>query len=384
MSLEKSVIDRYKEGAEIKQESLCCPVTYNPAYLKVIPDEILQKDYGCGDPSQYVQEGDVVLDLGSGGGKICYIVSQIVGAQGKVIGVDFNPTMLALAEKYRKRIGDEIGWHNVDFLRGRIQDLKTDTDWIDKFLKNHPIQNRDEYEEFQKQIESQRTSHPLVKNDSMDIIISNCVLNLVKKDDRKNMFSEMYRVLKKGARVAISDIVSDEHVPQELQNDPELWSGCISGAFQEEEFLAAFGEAGFYGMCIDKREEKPWRVVKGIEFRSVTVTAYKGKEGPCFERHQGVIYKGPWKLIEDDDGHVYERGARSSVCDKTFKILTQEPYKNDFIPVEPYREIPLAEAKPYDCPKNGRRAPRVTKGLDYNKTAESEDSCCSGSCYYRS
>ncbi|MCH7590280.1 methyltransferase domain-containing protein [PVC group bacterium] len=380
MSLEKSVIERYKAGAEIKQESLCCPVTYNPAYLEVIPDEILQKDYGCGDPSQYVKEGDVVLDLGSGGGKICYIASQIVGAQGKVIGVDFNPTMLALAEKYRKQVGDEIGWHNVDFLRGRIQDLKTDTNWLDQVLKNHPIHDRNQYEEFQKQIESQQTTHPLVKSDSIDIIISNCVLNLVKKDDRKNMFSEMYRVLKKGARVAISDIVSDEHVPQELQNDPELWSGCISGAFQEEEFLAAFGEAGFYGMFIDKREEKPWRVVKGIEFRSVTVTAYKGKEGPCFERHQGVIYKGPWKLVEDDDGHVYERGARSSVCDKTFKILTKEPYKNDFIPVEPYREIPLAEAKPYDCHKNGRRDPRVTKGLDYNKTTESEDSCCSGSC----
>jgi len=89
MSLEKSVIERYKKGAEVKQESLCCPVTYNPAYLEVIPDEILQKDYGCGDPSQYVKEGDVVLDLGSGGGKICYIASQIVGAQGKVIGVDF-------------------------------------------------------------------------------------------------------------------------------------------------------------------------------------------------------------------------------------------------------------------------------------------------------
>ena len=376
MNLEKSVIDRYKEGAEIKQESLCCPVTYNPAYLKVIPDEILQKDYGCGDPSQYVQEGDVVLDLGSGGGKICYIASQIVGAQGKVIGVDFNPTMLALAEKYRKQVGDEIGWHNVDFLRGRIQDLATDTNWLDQILKNHPIHDQNQYEEFQKQVESRRMSHPLVKNDSIDIIISNCVLNLVKKDDRKNMFSEMYRVLKKGARVAISDIVSDETVLQELQNDPELWSGCISGAFQEEEFLAAFAEAGFYGMSIDKREEKPWRVVKGIEFRSVTVTAYKGKEGPCYERHQGVIYKGPWKLIEDDDGHVYERGARSSVCDKTFKILTQEPYKNDFIPVEPYREIPSDEAKPYDCPKNGRRDPRVTKGLDYNMTTEPEGSCC--------
>src|SRR3990167_5245606 len=89
--IENVVRERYAQGAQAKEEALCCPTNYDPKYLKVIPEEILEKDYGCGDPSRFIKEGDVVLDLGSGGGKICYIASQVVGPKGKVIGVDFNP-----------------------------------------------------------------------------------------------------------------------------------------------------------------------------------------------------------------------------------------------------------------------------------------------------
>ena len=99
-NIEQAVRERYAQGAKVREEALCCPTNYDPKYLKVIPQEILEKDYGCGDPSRFLKEGDTVLDLGSGGGKICYIASQVVGAQGKVIGVDFNPTMLELARKY--------------------------------------------------------------------------------------------------------------------------------------------------------------------------------------------------------------------------------------------------------------------------------------------
>ena len=102
-------------------------------------------------------------------------------------------------------------------------------------------------------------------------------------------------MLKIGGRAVISDIVSDEEVPEHLQNDPELWSGCISGALTEEGFLAAFTEAGFYGVQILNRDEQPWQTVEGIEFRSVTIEAFKGKQGPCVERNQAVIYKGPFQ-----------------------------------------------------------------------------------------
>jgi hypothetical protein len=99
---------------------------------------------------------------------------------------------------------------------------------------------------------------------------------------------------------------------------------------------------------VDKRDETPWRTVEGIEFRSVTVTAYKGKEGPCRERNQAVIYKGPWSEVRDDDGHVLERGVPTAVCDKTFRIYTSGPYGQDIFPVPPRIEVPLDEAGPFD------------------------------------
>src|SRR5262245_20699860 len=122
---EAAVLQRYGEAAREVESCLCLPVSYDPRLLKVIPDEILEKDYGCGDPSRHIRQSETVLDLGSGSGKACYIISQIVGAGGKVIGVDFNPPMLELARKYQKTIGDQLGYHNVEFRRGRIQDLQT-------------------------------------------------------------------------------------------------------------------------------------------------------------------------------------------------------------------------------------------------------------------
>ena len=137
--------------------------------------------------------------------------------------------------------------------------------------------------------------HPLVASDSVDVVVSNCVLNLVEAKAKRQLFEEIFRVLRKGGRAVISDIVCDEEVPEHLQNDPELWSGCISGALTEEGLIQAFSEAGFYGIQILKRDEQPWQTVEGIEFRSVTVEAFKGKQGPCFERNQAVIYRGPFQ-----------------------------------------------------------------------------------------
>ena len=104
--------------------------------------------------------------------------------------------------------------------------------------------------------------------------------------------------------MVVSDIVCDEDVPQRLQADPELWSGCVSGAFREDLFLEALEQAGFYGIEILRRGSEPWQVIEGIEFRSVTIQAFKGKEGPCIERLQAVIYKGPWRSVTDDDGWI--------------------------------------------------------------------------------
>lgn len=380
VSLEKAVRERYARGAEIKEEALCCPVQYDSKYLEVIPKEILEKDYGCGDPSRYLKEGDTVLDLGSGAGKICYIASQIVGPKGKVIGVDFNPSMLALARKYQKETGDRIGWRNVEFKWARIQDLKTDLEALAKRLSQKPLRSMEDYLDFEERSRQNRNKSPLIQDESIDVIVSNCVLNLVRPEDKKALFKEMHRVLKKGGRIAISDIVSDEIVPENLRNDPRLWSGCISGAFQEKEFIQAFEEAGFYGIKIEKLDERPWRTVQGIEFRSMTITAYKGKEGPCWERNQAVIYKGPWKQVVDDDGHVLKRGVRTAVCDKTFQIYSKAPYQNDFILVPPSKDVPLLKAKPFDCNRTDERDPRETKGKKYAKPTTMKSVCMDGGC----
>jgi len=293
--LETAVLQRYGKAAQEVEACLCLPVGYDRALLKVIPDEILEKDYGCGDPSRYIHDGETVLDLGSGSGKACYIIAQIVGARGKVIGVDFNPPMLELARKHQKSIGDKLGFHNVEFRRGKIQDLRTNLDSVDQYLQENPVcsvADLARLEEFENRL---RREQPLVADESIDAIVSNCVLNLVRPEDKKALFAEMYRVLKRGGRVVISDIVSDESVPEHLAKDPDLWSACVSGAFLEEELLRAFEEAKFYGIRIEELRSDAYQIVEGIEFRAITVTAYKGKEGPCVERNQAVIYRGPWK-----------------------------------------------------------------------------------------
>ncbi len=234
----KAVQDRYARAAQTVEPKLCCAVEYDRKYLTVIPEEVIAKDYGCGDPSRYLRAGETVLDLGSGTGKMCFIAAQVVGPAGKVIGVDMADEMLAVARRSAPIVAERIGYANVEFLRGFIQELA-------------------------------------IADASIDVVVSNCVLNLVEQSAKQKLFTELYRVLKKTGRAVISDIVSDRDVPEELQNDPELWSGCISGAFREDLFLKAFKDAGFRSVRLLQRDAEPWQTVAGIEFRSVTVEAHR-------------------------------------------------------------------------------------------------------------
>lgn len=284
--VERSVLDRYSQAAGEREDALCCPVEYRGKYLEAIPQEILDRDYGCGDPSRHIRRGDAVLDLGSGGGKICYIASQIVGPEGRVIGIDMNEEMLGLAESHREETGDRIGHHNVEFHKGKIQDLALDVRALERRLEQRPPRTALDLDQLEAWKEAQRTERPLIAGDSIDVVVSNCVLNLVPSEDRARLFEGIHRVLRRGGRAVISDIVSDETVPESMQRDTALWSGCISGAFREDRFLEAFADAGFHGIRVLKRDEKPWQTVQGIEFRSVTVEAFKGKQGelsdaPC-------------------------------------------------------------------------------------------------------
>ena len=378
--METIVRQRYAAGAKERSEQLCCPVDYESEYLKVIPREVIERDYGCGDPSRHLREGEVVLDLGSGTGKICFIAAQIVGPKGKVMGVDMTDEMLEVARRNTPIVAERLGYANIEFRKGRIQDLALDLELLDRELKRSPITDAASFLGADELAEELRVKHPLIASDSVDVVISSCVLNLVEPKSKRHLFDEIFRVLKKGGRVVISDIVSDEEVPEEMQQDPELWSGCMSGAFTEEGFLAAFERAGFYGIQILKRDLDPWRTVQGIEFRSVTIEAFKGKQGECFERNQAVIYRGPFKEVLDDDNHRMERGKRYAVCDKTYHLYKRAPYREFFELVDPIVDVPSAEAKPFDCSRTALRHPKETKGQNYDVTTEVNKCCDGGSC----
>ena len=278
--VERQVQARYAAAARTTEAALCCPVEYDAALLEIIPDEVLAVDYGCGDPSRHVAAGETVLDLGSGSGKSCFIAAQIVGAAGRVIGVDLNPEMLALARRHQPTVAARLGYDNVTFLRARIQDLATDLDELERHLERHPVASLDALDALERRQAVQRRDRPLVADGSVDVVISNCVLNLVADDQKEQLFAEIFRVLSRDGRAVISDIVADRPVPDELKRDPELWSGCISGAFEEQAFLDAFTRAGFVGAEIAARGDTPWRVVTDVEFRSLTVVAHKGAAPP--------------------------------------------------------------------------------------------------------
>jgi arsenite methyltransferase len=375
--VEKAVRQRYSLGAKAVQAALCCPTIYDAGYLDVIPQEVLERDYGCGDPSRHLRAGETVLDLGSGTGTICFIASQVVGPSGKVIGVDMNDDMLSVARRNAPEVARRVGYSNVDFRKGKIEDLALDLEALELWLNAHHVRGAGDLSAMEAYMEEIRASRPLVARDSIDVVVSNCVLNLVKPSAKGVLFAEIYRVLRHGGRAVISDIVSDEDVPAHLKSDPELWSGCISGALREDKFLQAFEEAGFYGISILERRQKPWRTVEGIEFRSVTAAAYKGKEGAYWDHKQAVIYKGPFKQVVDDDGHVLRRGMRVAVCEKTFGIYSREPYAGHFEFVEPL--VPPSEEQPLPFPcTNGMvlRDPRETKGQNYRLTTEAKQSSC--------
>ncbi len=280
-----AVYERYAAAAQEREDVLCCPVDYRTEHLSVIPDEILQRDYGCGDPTPYVREGETVLDLGSGGGKICYILSQVVGPTGRVIGVDCDRQMLALARKHRPTLAAAIGHDNVHFHCGRIQDLQLDLDCLADALAGHRVDSPDDWLQMLQVEDRLRRETPMIPDDSVDCVVSNCVLNLVRQEDRQQLFAEIFRVLQRDGRVAISD-------------------------------------------------------------------------------------------IEDGDGHVYDRGERMAVCDKTYRLLSREPYADQFELIEPRVPVPLGNAEPFACNGARRRPARESKGLDYHKTTGSPGTLC--------
>ncbi len=230
--------ERYGEAAFNPQQDLCCPTSYSTADLKDMPKDTISISYGCGNPTAFadLQQGEVVLDIGSGGGIDCFIAAKKVGRTGRVIGIDMTDEMLEKAEKNNEKISQMLGYDIVEFKKGYIEELP-------------------------------------IEEGSIDLVISNCVINLSPHKER--VFTEIYRVLKKGGRFSISDIVSDRKVPAEMKEDEKLWSGCISGAIPKEDFLGLIKKAGFRDLEFEKSFK--WKEVDGIAFYSLTVKGRRPK-----------------------------------------------------------------------------------------------------------
>ena len=248
---------------------------YDARYLEAIPDEVIERDYGCGDPSRYLRKEETVLDLGSSTGKACFIATQVVGPKDRVIGVDMTDEMLEIARRNAPLVAENIGHANAEFRKGRIQDLALDFDLLDTELKSSRLCGLEGFLEGETIADRLRKEAPMIASGDIDTVVSNCVLNLAAGDLKPQLFGELFRVLKPGGRAVISDIVDSDDVPGNLQRDAELWSGCISGALREDRFLRAFADAGFDPVRILKRDESPWREVGEITFRSLTVEAIK-------------------------------------------------------------------------------------------------------------
>lgn len=198
LDVEAAVRSRYSGAARAPEAELCCPTPYNAELLKAVPEEVRARDYGCGNPSEHLCVGETVLDLGSGSGKICFIASQVVGRHGRVIGVDMNDEMLELARRSAPAVARRIGYANVTFGKGRIQDLALDLERLDAYLAAHPIRSAAGVERLDTEMARLRAEQPLIATDSIDVVVSNCVLNLVRPDDKSRLFTEIFRVLRGG------------------------------------------------------------------------------------------------------------------------------------------------------------------------------------------
>ena len=261
--LKQMVKEKYGEIAE-SSSSCCGPTSCCGTDNKVIDYSILQDDYsglegyvadadlglGCGVPTEHagIKKGDTVVDLGSGAGNDVFVASAIVGKEGKVIGLDFTQEMIDKANENKEK----VGLTNVEFKLGGIEDI------------------------------------PL-ENDTADVVVSNCVLNLV--PDKEKAFAEMYRIIKPDGHFCVSDIVLKGELPEALKKSAEMYAGCVSGAIQQDDYIDIINNAGFKNVEIKKTKvielpdnilndflsEKEILIFKenNIGIFSITVVGYK-------------------------------------------------------------------------------------------------------------
>ncbi len=314
-----------RTSADLKT-SACCPPESMPEHLKPllerVHETVRERFYGCGSPIPPLLEGTTVLDLGCGAGRDSYLLSQLVGPQGRVIGVDMTEEQLQVANHHVAWHMDRFGYEvpNVRFLKGYIEDLKSIG----------------------------------IADESVDVVVSNCVINL--SPDKEAVFSEIFRVLRPGGELFFSDIFTGRRVPAELTRDPALVGECLGGALYVEDFRRLLRRIG----CLDYRvvSANPVEIVDPalrekagmIDFFSMTIRAFKlDCEDLCENYGQVAWYRGtiphhPHRFALDNH-HLFTTGLPMPVCGNTAMMLTATRYAPHFR-VEGDRSVHYG---PFDC-----------------------------------
>jgi len=291
--------------------SACCAIERMPSYLSKILEkvhpEVTDRFYGCGAPFPLKLKGSTVLDLGSGSGRDCYMLSPLVGEEGSVIGIDMTDEQLLVARKHKKFHQESFGHSksNVDFKTGYIEDLKTAG----------------------------------IKDQSIDVIVSNCVINL--SPNKEKVFSEMYRVLKNGGEIFCSDVFCDRRLSKELREDPTIRGECLGGALYIEDFRRIMQNVGcpdyriYESRELEIHDPKIKAKLGAAKFYSITFRAFKVElEDRCEDYGQIAVYKGGIEEALDsfklDDHHLFEKDRPQPVCQNTANMLSQSRFKNFF------------------------------------------------------
>jgi SAM-dependent methyltransferase len=301
----------YSKAAVSAQENLCCPTEYNPVELSHIPKEVLEISYGCGSPvaKASLKKGQTMVDLGSGGGIDCFIASKHVGKTGRVYGIDMTEEMLNIARENSGQVVKNLGYDNIKFKQG--------------FLENIPIDDT-----------------------SVDLVTSNCVINL--STNKNDVFKEIYRILKHGGHFLISDIISEVEVPENMKNDKELWGECISGALTLKEFLNHTLNNQFKGLHIQK--DYLWKEVAGIKFYSYTIEGCKFSSDEMSIDGSSIfaIYAGPFDSVLFE-GIKFQLGETVKIDKKTAEIMSSYSYKEQFIITDSNIKKPTEDSSEISC-----------------------------------
>ena len=287
----------------------CCSPESMPAYLRgwlgEIPSEVTDRFYGCGSPIPAAAFGATVVDLGCGTGRDAFLASRLVGPAGRVMGIDMTPQQLAVAERSIAEHRKVSGLDNVEFRLGSIEDL-ADAGIVDG---------------------------------SIDVVISNCVLNLA--GDKARVLSEVFRALKPGGELYFSDVFADRRIPEALLQDPVLRGECLSGALYMEDFRRLLLDLGCADFRIVARSPVPLldadieAVIGHVRFESITVRAFKlHLEDRCEDYGQVASYRGtiphhPHAFVLDDHHH-FETGRPMLVCGNTADMLAETRYGEHF------------------------------------------------------